>query len=308
MFPEDNAFRKINEIQVQKQLRINSGTHYEKYFTYSLGNRMSNNFILEIEKAVENSNLIHLKGALTELFENDINGNSFYLFQVLLKTIKNNGDVLFKFILENLEILPNNIQSKDMFGRSFREQVLEQIGLRLNEGIIDEEIILRIVDKLDEDSLCYLTRKINSSTSLRINLEKQIVEKTKLNIASEPFYLDDQKLTNRMIIQCWSDIDLDGLLEYINSTLTSEYNIKQLIRNFVNLDISGNFSALENSNYNYLKEIIDPDQLFNKLSEINSKLVTEVDPENFIIKPKENYTSEENLEQFIYWYKRNSAQ
>ena len=111
-----------------------------------------------------------------------------------------------------------------------------------------------------------------------------------------------------MIIQCWSDIDLDGLLEYINSTLTSEYNIKQLIRNFVNLDISGNFSALENSNYNYLKEIIDPDQLFNKLSEINSKLVTEVDPENFIIKPKENYTSEENLEQFIYWYKRNSAQ
>ena len=161
LFPEDNAFRKINEIQVQKQLRINSGTHYEKYFTYSLGNRMSNNFILEIEKAVENSNLIHLKGALTELFENDINGNSFYLFQVLLKTIKNNGDVLFKFILENLEILPNNIQSKDMFGRSFREQVLEQIGLRLNEGIIDEEIILRIVDKLDEDSLCYLTRKIN---------------------------------------------------------------------------------------------------------------------------------------------------
>ena len=299
-------FKRAKAENLVQNSRINTTAHYSKYFTYNIANNVSSNIIKAIEKYSEIEDSKELINSLKELFNNQYEEQSLYFLQNLIKTLEEGNFFLFKIILQNLYILPKS-DKRDIFGMNPEISTIELIANRIKKSDFVEEQIFKLANELDIFQLCYFTRKFEPDTPIRERLEKRIADLFKSEKDNIPFFEEAHHDSNSMILDILNEYEPEFLEQYLNKNLNSISNIKNLIRSFAPFWNGKFFGSLEKSNYDYLIKILDEDLIFKKIHKMDEQLANKIKIDHEI-SSREEATAMENLEQFVYWYKRNEAQ
>lgn len=297
---------KIDPDILEQELRINSREHFEKYFSFHTIRKLSNIKILEIEKLIADNNNDDLKRIIEDLFLDQTQQYKvLYRIEIFIKNIAapDRRNFFYEFLLRNLIIIPES--EKDMFGLDYRLRLIELIGSKLSSDSENdnEKISLKLASLLDLNNLCHYSRKFKDSV-IKPKLIELISNKAENELTTEyPFYLILQN-SNKMIMNYWKETNPERFNKYIEDTLISEERISKLIRNFPGVWNGTKVAALEYDNYKYLKELLNVDFIYGKLSELNPVLVEKINNrDDAQFNDFDENSEEDNLKQFIFWYK-----
>ncbi|MCD8448383.1 KAP family NTPase [Tenacibaculum dicentrarchi] len=314
LFPEHKFTSKIesnngkNAIEISNfNLKINHPNHFDKYFSYHMERKFSNvknqeilqNIIDEKEEELKENLLIvrenleiHHFYSVIEDFINDENIN--YLF-------------FYDFLFSNLDIIPES--EKDYFGLTYKLRVIELIASNLDKNNSSNDEIVQLAKKLTIHHLCYFTRTINLKIDIRNQLDKLIVSKAKEEYINKPtpFFYDLTKEHShyKMIMSLWKENDEKSFDKYIDNQTNDFDNILKLIRNFPGFWSNEYFGNLEETNYEYIKTLINVDSIYKKIEKFNPELIERVGDNKYRYSLSHDHrpSEVENVEQFIYWYK-----
>lgn len=307
LFPsnnEKNIIEGFNLERTHNDLNIREKSHYEKYFSLNMIGKVSVkpfNLIINELKSDDSNSLDIIVGKLKE-----IAGKASYHIELddFIKTIEENKFKLFDIILGNLEILPSS--GIDIFGKNYKENTIEIIAKRLNSEFDDNALLsLDLSTKLKLPELCFFARKFEMNRDYRIHLDKVIAEKINTSYLNNNFEFDffqPKRIYNKMLIQLWSKYYNSSFLSFIDKELLTINKIASFLQNFATLWDNKFFGKFEIENYNYLKTIVDPQLIYNKIEGLDINLVESVDINNFIVEDKDMYSTDDNLKQFIFWY------
>lgn len=298
---------KLDADLLERELRINSAEHFDKYFSYHTYRKISSLKINKIKELIEKNDSSELILLLKDLFsDNSQHYKMLYRIESIIKelTTQNGRNFFYEFLFENFELIPETKQ--DMFGLDYRIRVIESIASVLNQDIANdnETISLKLAKKLNIYQLCHFIRKFKEDKSYKKELEKLIAVMAQKFKIDNPFYKDATRNPNKMIMHYWKLGNETEYNEFINKTITNEDNIKLLIRNFSPFWNQSYFGALEQESYEYLKKLVDVDFLYQKLLEFNPELVDSIDFGTYEFSSFDECSIEENLEQFIFWYQK----
>lgn len=300
LFPDEgnNNFNKPKKTEIISNLCINIDLHYKKYFSYNLSGSTSNRFIYSLEQCSENKDKAGLEQNLKELFENDCDGESCYLLQNLIKTVEKGKFLLYEVVLKNLNDIPKN-DDINFYKRNSSIHFIELIASNLSaDNNLNNEKIEEFIQYLDILHLAYFTYTFNDSSQSRVFLESKIKILLEEN-DKEPFFTKYPSISTSIIFKVFKNKNtyMDC---YLDKTLSNQNRVIQLIRSFVPI-FNGNFHTIQKDDYYYMKSIIDVNLIFEKIKEFNEDKINNVQSNGFDISDR-IVTSEENLEQFIYWH------
>jgi hypothetical protein len=298
---------KPNLDLLDKQSRINSIGHFEKYFSFHNIRKTSVLKLNAIEKLVTQKDSDNLISLLEDLFlDENQHYKILYRIELVIKdlTKKDERNFFYSFLFENFEIIPGS--KFDLYGLNYRLRLIELVASILDKDQINDnsEISLSLAEKLDVSQLSHFTRKFDDNKPFKESLNELIASKAETTFSIDnPVYINPNNSPNKMIMHYWKLGDEVKFNSHIKSTITNEENIKKLIRNFPSYWNNSFFGPLEESNYKYLEQLIDVDFIYGLMRELNPELVNKIDPHNYQFSETEANTEEQNLEQFIYWYK-----
>lgn len=283
-------------------LSIRNSDCFDRYFSYHIGNKTPNYLINNIIKSIDNENLND--GKLEEIFQFE---DSYFRILELAYSLKNNKlkrDNFFELIIRNLHKL--NSLDIDFYGLDDKNRLVERIASYLDENDTEDnnEISMRLAKKLDIHQLCFFIRKFKEKQQLKKDLINILVNKSEKEFSiSKPVFIEPS-MTAKMIMIYWSEQKPETFNQHINSTLIDLLRIKKLIRNFP-VFILGKltFGGLVESNFEYMSKIVDIRFVFKKIKEFDKSLI---DNSNELseIDDTGQYSEDDNLIQFIYWYKK----
>ncbi|MNK22872.1 KAP family P-loop domain protein [compost metagenome] len=303
LFPSYSSNSQIFEENLdsktlEKELRINSIEHFEKYFSYHTFRKVSEAKIKNIKNLIEEQNISELKRQIIELFSRHAEYKTIYKLEAIIDDSEKKEYLFFcRFLLHNIEVIPNI--GEDMFGRSFRTRIIEKVGTKLNEENIEQKFILELAHNLGLFHLCYFTSTFTDDK--KEPLYDIIIQKAKL--LTPPFYEDPLNVLNKMIMQLWENKNSDEFRNYINHSLNKN-NILLLIRNFPAFWNNKYFGSLTNENYNFMKSVINVDLIYKKLNEYHPELFqSEIDLNTIESDEIGEKSLELNTQQFIHWYR-----
>lgn len=283
---------------------INLQDHFEKYFSYHTLRKISNIKIEKIKNFIKEGKTDGITDIILDFINNGIEEHKIiYKIESLITSVRfNEGrNSFYLFLFEKY------IASSGVFKDDYKIRLIESISnvLDKDDDNNNELISLELANKLNVNQLCHFTRKFDNTKSYKKDLEKLIAKKAQSNFNLENLvYKDPLNPTNRMIMQHWKLADKDSYDNYMESTLSDEKNIRLLIRNFPTYWNSSFFGPLEASNYDYLKKLANVELIFKKITEFNPDLVNQINPQNYNFPDISSNTEEQNLEQFIYWHKK----
>ncbi len=292
----------LNHETLERELRINTYEHYDKYFSFHANNKVSEIKLLELKDLIENENTNGLIPLIKALFEDSINQQKIFIhIEKIIKDFENSEKrvFLYTFLFSNLNLIPNT--HNDLFGLDFRLRIIELISSKLNLNLAqNEDVIINLSQHLTIVQLCHYTGKI-SEGDIRSQLEGIISKEAKEKFTTENLiYQNPKNPANKMIMGLWSKNDFDGFNKYILSTLSNIENVGLLVRNFPGFWNESFFGALEKDHFYYMKQMIDVDMLFSKIKLLSPDLITIT--EELRVQYNQENTIEDNLRQFIYFY------
>lgn len=304
IFP--NIIPKEVDVQTfEENLNINSVLHFNKYFSFHTERKIKNSTILKIKDSIKNNDSSKLRDNLNELFNNErANYKELYTLERVINSsdIVDNQIFLYNFIFDNIEIIPE--YSTDIFDEDYRLRIVKFISNKLKNDNYNNVTIIQLAHKIEtlEHLLGFLIT-FNKDKPFVKDLEILFLEKFKKNITNEIIFFKDYKKTiTTWIIEFWNKYDKIGLNEYIENNLSDIENIKCLIRNFSDSYNGGLFGAITKRKFQYMKNIIDVDFVFNKITQLNKSSIKAIDINEFQFEDYEESTIDDNFNQFIYWY------
>jgi len=301
--------KPLDTAELDRNLKINSVLHYEKYFSYHSLRKVSNVKLKMIEQKIKEENVIELKELLKDFFNEGVEHKVYYKFEDLIKntSVHEGRNFFFEFVLENLSLLPE--YGKDLFGIDSLSRIVEDIAkILVTDKVIDDDLIIKLANKLDVNQLCHFTRKFKDDLPIKLSLERLIVDKTVFSVDGEPFYYKVSNMPNKMIMKYWRKHESQDFLTKIEESLDSKKSIALLIRNFPGFWNGEYFGTLTKQNYDYMKSLIDVDLVIKKLISFDKSLVDMIDVKSYEFTDKDENTIEESVEQFVYWYKLEQSQ
>lgn len=308
LFPvNDGSFplsNKIDAEELDENLKINSVLHYDKYFTYHSLRKVSNVKLKIIEQKIKDKNSVELVELFRDFFKQTVGHRAYYKIEDLVKNISviDGRDFFYEFIIDNINIIPD--YGIDIFGYSNSIRIIENIAKKLsNDDDTESKFIIELANKMDVVNLCHFTRKFKDEKVYKEELEKIIVSKIEFNISDKPFYYDVKNISNKMMMHYWKKYKNEDYNNKIKGSLVDEEAVYLLIRNFPSFWNNEFFGGLTEDTYQYMKELIDVDFVFKKLEQYNQELVDSVKIDEFKFIDMDKSSIEENVQQFIYWYK-----
>ncbi|WP_181369503.1 KAP family P-loop NTPase fold protein [Flavobacterium album] len=301
LFPNNNfqgTGSKIDSKTLEKELRINSSDHFEKFFSYHTFRKISETNFKIIKNLIAEEKEDDLKTAIVNLFARHAEYKTLYKIENLIEEL-DVDKLLFlsHFLILNINIIPEI--GEDMFGRSFRIRIIEKIAITLNDNDISKDYLIDLAEEMTLFNLCYFTRKFTVQ-NVRNELQEVIVRRIKLE--KKPFYEEPLNAPNKMIMQIWNNKNSAEFDRFIKDTLQND-NILLLIRNFPVYWNNTFFGALTKSNYDFMKSIIDVDYIYEKLKEYHAELFDKhIDISDIDFQESTSHTIEENALQFINWH------
>lgn len=302
--------QKPNLDLLDRESRINTLGHFEKYFSFHNIRKISVIKLNEIEKLISQSDSEDLILLFKDLFlDENQHYKILYRVELIIKDLENKDErnFFYSFLFNNFEIIPDS--KIDMYGLDYRLRLIELAALTLDKDAINDntEIALSLAKNLDVYQLSHFTRKFNNTKSFKESLEKLIASKAETTFSiNNPIYKDPYTASKKMIMYYWKLSNEAEYTNHIKLTIINEEDIKILIRNFPSFWNNSYFGPLEKDNYEYMKQLVDVDFIFQKITELNPDLVDKINPLTYNFPDSDPNTEEQNLEQFIYWYKKDS--
>lgn len=300
--------QKPNLDLLDKESRINTSGHFEKYFSFHSIRKISVTKLNEIEKLISQSNSEGLISLFKELFlDENQHYKILYRIELIIKELKdkNERNFFYSFLFNNFELIPNS--RTDAYGLNYRVRLIELIGSILDKDTINDntDFSLSLAENLDVYQLSHFTRKFNDNKSFKESLQNSISSKAKdIFNANNPVYKNPYNVANKMIMYHWKLGNNEEYNNHIKSTIINEESIKLLVRNFPSFWNNSYFGPLEQNNYDYMKQLIDVDFIYQKENEFNPQLIKNINPNTYKFSEIDENSPEENLAQFIYWYKK----
>lgn len=296
LYKDDNYIESI-----ERELNINSLYHFEKYFSYHTEGKVSEIKKKLIIKNITDANEVELTKNILKL-KADLVDRLYRFYDVIEELIKREGinkDFFYNFLFSNLSIVSG--KEKDAFGVYYNLRIIELIASILDKNE-DEINIISLAEKLNASDLCYFTRKIKSK--VREDLNKLIGKKTEEAFAEKsiPFFYEVKNPANKMMMVCWKEYNEETFIEYIDNNTEQIKNVKKLIRNFPTFWNNEYHGNLEEQNYQYMKELVDVEKLYEKINSLEPDLLKIDSSINLFF--DENVSEDKNLQQFIYWYQK----
>lgn len=303
LFPEKMGKiggRSVDIEKLNRELRINYKEHYEKYFSYHMDGKISKNIMSSFESAMNRKDNNQAVIILEKLF--DSNGVLFFedKLQSLLTSDKLlNKEYLFKFLFNNKALFETN--DKDMFGNTPNIRIIELIGEYLQGEPMVKDKIVGLADMLNYSELCYFTRNFSNS-SFKADLEKLIIKKIQI-LEKHPFFRQPYAPENKMVMSIWSEHFKKSFYDYVNRYTNSKKNFEALIQYFPAYYINRGFGTIDRSNFDYMKSILNLDDLYKKAERFYPELIEKVKQLNSFEDGGINKI-EENIQQFIFLYNK----
>lgn len=310
LFPEYNQnwqqeTHHFNPNKLKKELRINTIDHFDKYFTYHTLRKIPEKQIDELIELILLNEEGEAIAIINHLFETLDTHKVIFRLERLLSDIAD-ADKKAKtllFFAKQVELIPDI--GKDMFGQNFQSRFIEKIATIFNEDESNiQQTILTAASSLDTTSLCYFTRKFNEEKAVKKDLYKMIVDRVKQE--RNIFFEVPENMQNKMIMFAWKKSNPQEFSDYIKSTLNAN-NVDLLVRNFPSFWNNTYFGGLSRSNYDFMKSIIDVDFIYviikEKYPEKINHIYTQEELLNTSMSDMDRSTIEQNIDQFIYWYK-----
>ena len=323
-FPkESDVFKKLFPVNIKRSfdkntfdenLNINSVNHFDKYFSFHTENKIKNVKVEKIKQLLTEREKDNLLKELRELFTNKnnvLNQKAFMKIESLIKSYRFKSDLndernfLYLLICENLDVIPSFGQ--DILGIDNQNSLVELIATILNETNIDnsnQEICLKIAEKLDVNQLCYFTRKFRVEQSpFKNDLENLIAKKAKSTFSKENPLILETRLANKMIMAFWKKSEPSSFKTHIEETLNNIDSIKKFIRQFPPFWNNTYYGGIDKRAYEYLNELVDARFIIGKIKEKNIEIFDKV-KSDYDFSDTDESTEDENLEQFIFWHKK----
>jgi hypothetical protein len=300
-------YHKLDHVELEKDLRINTLEHFDKYFSYHTCGKLSFLKINKIEILIKKNHSEALITLMEDLFlEQNQHYKVIYRIETIIKSLKekNERNFFYEFLLNNIKLIPN-VKQDDLYGTNYRIGLIELIASILNEDVENDNknISLQLGKNLDVYQLCHFTRKFKEDKLYKKELVESILLKVQNMDIKSPFYLNPNTGANKMIMHYWKLSNQDEFDKYIEQTIVNLDNVKFLIRNFPAFWNNSYFGGLEKKDYEYMKKLIDVGFIFKKIVEFNPELVENFDETKSYKFLSDESTIEQNLEQFIYWHK-----
>nr|WP_321227143.1 P-loop NTPase fold protein [uncultured Psychroserpens sp.] len=300
---------KIDTNALDREQKINSVLHYDKYFTYHAFRKVSNVNLKLIKKKIVENDKEDLKELFKSFFKQKPEHRAYYKFEDFLKNIsvEEGRDFLFEYVLDNLQLFPDF--GKDLIGVNSLMRLIEDVSkLLIEDKKMDSVLILKLANKLNTNQLCYFIRSFKEDQPIKEKLEKLIVEKKEFIIEGEPFFYNASNMPNKMIMSYWKKYKPLEFKEKIETSLKDIESTSLFIRNFPGFWNGEYFGGLTKNNYNYMKSLIDVNIVFNKLVEFDKQLVDEVEIESYKFNDMDKSEVKDNVKQFVFWYKKDSKE
>lgn len=287
---------------IDKELRINHFSHFEKYFSYHTKGKISEIKFSNFKSFIHNGKKEEALNTLKDLLSNSNEYRVMYRLSTELDNMeKQDYENYIPFLIENISLF------KEGQGRSNSIQLIQNIGekLKSEKPLESKEVILSIAKTLNYFQLSYLLGRLQQNPDIKYfkNLDLLLIEKVK-NSPSPPFYI--KREVTRMVMEIWIRTDKKELQEFLTDSLSSKENIFSFIKSFPHLWNDKIQGIFKKEDYTYLKEQLklDLDLIYNKIKKLISNkfslIKLETEAKNW---SDTDYNSEiQNVSQFVYWY------
>lgn len=314
LFPKTEGFgvHRVDPSIYIKNLKINSIEHYDKYFSYHIERKISNKEFEQIELLVKAKDSEGLKGNLERVFTNLNISKSVGKIEILLRffEIVDERNFFFINVFQSLKLIPDF--QGGFLNLDYKIRLVENIAKILNNDFdnkgneIDNSIVvIELGGILDLNELCFFVRKFHDSHLFKNELIGMLISKTKTYINEFPkFFHDPHNLPNKSIFYYLGKMENSYLDDFLKKNIENIEDIKYFIRNFAPFWNNSFFGGIEERDYDYMKELFNLDFIFEKISEFNFELVEKIDIETYEFSRTDESSMDENLEQFIFWYKK----
>lgn len=276
---------------------------FNRYFSYHIGNNTPNQVIEELINSINGIDIKNIE--LEKLFQYD---DAYIKLLQLINNFKSDiekRNELYLIIIKNINSL--NSKETDYYGLDDKQRIIERIATNLNENPKEDnsKIVIQIANALNVNDLCYFIRKFKEDKTYKIELINILVEKAQNEYnKNNPVYIESG-MTAKMIMIYWNNLKPVEFKMHIEESLTDLERIKNLVRNFPIFILGRNtFGGLIEKDFKFMKEnFLDVDFIFKKINEFDEKLIKSISLKDFPeIDEMGDYSEEDNLKQFVYWY------
>ncbi len=287
---------------LDKELRINHYSHFEKYFSYHTKGKISEIKFSKFKSYLFNNQKEEALKVLKDLLSNSNEYRLMYRISTELDDMKKQDYKNYiPFIIENIDLF------KEGKGRSNSIQLIQNIGEKLidTEPSESKEVILFITKKLNYFQLSYFLGRLQENPEINYfnKLDLLLIEKVKKS-PSPPFY--NKREVARIIMEIWLRTDKDEFQHFLIESLSSKENIFSFIKSFPHLWNEKIQGIFKKEDFIYLKEKLNLDLnlVYNKIKDLISDdyslINLEKEAKNW--SDTDNNSEIQNINQFVYWY------
>jgi hypothetical protein len=295
--------KKIKPVnKINKELRINHISHFEKYFSYHTKGKISEIKFSNLKLLVQDGKKDEALNILEELLSNSVEYNVVYRLSSELDNMKRQDyENYITFLVDNINLF------KEGQGRSNSIHLIQSIGEKLRKDNPAENKLLSIsiAKKLDYFQLSYLLGRLQESSDIDYlkDLESVLVEKVK-QPNSLPFYT--KREVSNMIMEIWNKVNREEFQQYMMDSLKSKEYLFSFIKSFPYLWNDSIQGIFKKEDYTFLKEQLnlDTDLIYSKIKDLISNKFSleslETEAKNW--DDKVNNSEIQNVNQFVYWH------
>lgn len=327
LFPLKNIMNlganKKDSSSYNKDLRINSLEHYDKYFSYHMERKLSNTTFKKIDRLISENNSTEISTILKELFDNSESSNEYkiiYKIEAIIHGLveKTKRDFFFLCVFENINLIEktsNNdhrIRIIELVAKTLNDDI--DVTKTINSGIVynDNKIIsMKLANILEMEDICSFIRKFYENRKIELGLVDIFIEKAKKYISEFPsFYRDPLNFPNKTIFYHLRTYDSESgfLTSLLDKEISNIEDVKILIRNFspyVNSSSKGYFfGSIDREIYNDIEKKIDTNFIYSKVIEVEPDFLDRIPSYEYSIGQFDESNENDNLNQFLYWYQK----
>ena len=293
------------EDQLDKELRINHTSHFEKYFSFHTKGKISEVLFSKYKSKVYGKKYDQALESLKEILNNTQEGRVVYR---ILHEIDNEQEENYNnhipFLINNLSLF------KDGKNQSHVIEILQNIAKKLkevNNPETNKELCISIAEIIDYNQLTWFLGAFQHQTKANYieKLEKMIIRKIKES-NNDPFY--ENRSTAKMIMGIWSRHNKEEFQNYILDSFKSEKNIYDFFLSFPHLWNGVINGIIKNEDYEHIKTLINVELILEKIKIVlPDSLITDFDKlekESHEWDDKTTNSGFQNVKQFILWYNK----
>lgn len=297
------------EDQLNKELRINHTSHFEKYFSFHTKGKISEVLFSKYKSDIYGKKHEQALESLKEILKSTLERTVVYrILHEIHNEQEENYNNHIPFLINNLSLF------KDEKNQSHVVEILQNIAEKLkkvDKPETNRELCISIAEMINYNQLTWFLGVFQHQTQANYieELEKMIIKKIKES-NNQPFYKN--RSIAQMIMGIWSRHNKEEFQNYIINSFTSEKNIYDFFLSFPYLWNGTINGIIKKEDYKHIKTLLDVELILEKIKIVlpDSLIIDfdELEKESNQWDDKTKNSGLQNVKQFIYWYHKDKKE